>query len=97
MPETLVLMHGFSAEGRPGNVDQIYGTLPAALRTLPVLEVNLGRYVSLDDSVDLEDVTLAFDRVMAAHPELLEHGFNAVTHSTGALISPQHSRASGTW
>jgi hypothetical protein len=86
MPETLVLMHGFSAEGRPENVDQIYGTLPAALRALPVLEVNLGRYVSLDDSVDLEDVTLAFDRVMAAHPELLEHGFSAVTHSTGALV-----------
>ena len=85
-PETLVLVHGFSAEGRPGEVDQIYGTLPAALRNLPVLEVNLGRYVSLDDSVDLEDVTLAFDRVLSAHPKLLEQGFNAVTHSTGALV-----------
>ncbi|GGR23484.1 hypothetical protein [Deinococcus ruber] len=85
-PDTLILIHGFSAEGRPGDIDQIYGSLPAALRTLPVLEVNLGRYVSLDDSVDLEDVTLAFDRVVAAHPGLLQHGFNAVTHSTGALV-----------
>ncbi len=93
--ETLILMHGFSAEGRPGDVAKIYGTLPAALKNLPVLEVNLGRYVSLDDSVDLEDVTLAFDRVLAAHPELLEHGFNAVTHSTGALVMRNWVRRHG--
>ncbi|MFC4454720.1 hypothetical protein [Deinococcus sonorensis] len=86
MTEPLVLVHGFSAEGRAGEAAHIYGTLPQALRGLPLLDINLGRYVTLDDHVDLEDVTLALDRALAARPELLKGGFNALTHSTGALV-----------
>lgn len=84
--ELLVLLHDFSAEGQPGDAARIYGTLPDAPRGRQVVDINLGRYISLDDSVDLEDVSLAFDCALSARSERLDKGFNALTHSTGALV-----------
>src|SRR4051812_16736226 len=92
--EPVLLVHGYSAEGSksdPSDVARIFGALPDGLRTAlpgpPILDVNISRYISLDDGVDLEDITLAFDRVLKKDfPKLYSDGFNAIIHSTGALV-----------
>ena len=88
----------------PADVQGIFGSLPDDLVALfreqqtaiddgpvadaSILNVNISRYVSLDDGVSLEDISLAFDRIMnsAAFKPLLTTGFNAIIHSTGALV-----------
>ena len=92
--EPILLVHGYSAESAKNDavdVAQIFGTLPDDLKkTLAgtaVLDVNISRYVSLDDGVDLDDITLAFDRALKKDFPSLYHGkFNAIIHSTGALV-----------
>ncbi|MCB1187434.1 hypothetical protein KDL29_09740 [bacterium] len=94
----VVLIHGYSSEGRtaPGDsydarsLRRIYGRLVNDLQKLDanIVSVNLSRYISLDDGVSLEDVSLAMDRVLHRdHPELLESGFDVIIHSTGALVT----------
>jgi hypothetical protein len=92
--EPVILVHGYSAEGdssEPAAVARIFGTLQDDLKKMfsgpPVLDVNISRYISLDDGVDLDDITLAFDRALKSDfPDLVAHGFNAIVHSTGALV-----------
>ena len=97
--EPILLVHGYSAESTldtPEDVQKIFGSLPNDLALLlrqqqagaPIIDVNISRYVSLDDGVTLDDISLAFDRVMssAAFKPLLTSGFNAIIHSTGALV-----------
>jgi hypothetical protein len=92
--EPILLVHGYSAESAINTRDAvalIFGTLPedlrAALTGPPILDVNISRYISLDDGVGLEDITLAFDRVLKSEfPKLRSDGFNAIIHSTGALV-----------
>jgi hypothetical protein len=92
--EPIVLIHGYSAESKrsgPEDVEKIYGTLPKDLTAVPgggeVVPINISRYVSLEDGMNLEDITLAFDRVLRSRfPGLLDTGFNAIVHSTGALV-----------
>ncbi len=89
----IVLIHGYSAESRDASVSSIaaiYGTLPQALRrAFPgrVVEVDLGRYLTLEDGVRLDDISRALDRALREdHPHLMKRGFHAVTHSTGSLV-----------
>jgi hypothetical protein len=92
--EPILLVHGYSAESAhndPADVVRIFGQLPDGLKRIfpapPVLDVNISRYISLDDGVDLEDITLAFDRVLKNNfSQLHSDGFNAIIHSTGALV-----------
>ena len=91
--EPVLLVHGYSAESADDNaadVAQIFGHLPEDLKSKlspSILDVNISRYISLDDGVDLEDITLAFDRVLKEDfPLLYSNGFNAIIHSTGALV-----------
>lgn len=92
--EPIVLIHGYSSESRgsqQSDVAEIYGSLAHDLTRppldTPVVPVNVSRYITLDDSISVDDITLAFDRVLKTqHPELLESGFNAIVHSTGALV-----------
>jgi hypothetical protein len=93
--EPIILIHGYSAESEGfqnrNDLAGMYGSLIADLGKLPFVPpietINLSRYVSLDDRVDLEDITLALDRVLRVeHPQLLSDGFNAIIHSTGALV-----------
>jgi len=52
-----------------------------------VVEIDLGRYVSLEDGVNVDDISRALDRALVEEfPHLLENGFHAVVHSTGALV-----------
>lgn len=90
--EPILLVHGYSAEsakGESADVRAIFGSLPDDLRKLlfvpgaagaavpEVIDINVSRYVSLDDGVDLDDVTLAFDRVIRRDFPHLLNGFNA--------------------
>jgi hypothetical protein len=87
----IVLIHGYSSESPtpdPTSIENIYGDLPRRLReSYEVVEVNLSRYVSLNDSVSIADIARALNRaLLEQHPDLLENGFHAVIHSTGALV-----------
>lgn len=91
--EPVLLVHGYSAESASddeADVARIFGNLPKDLKEKlgpPIFDVNISRYVSLDDGVDLEDITLAFDRALKNEfPKLYADGFNAIIHSTGALV-----------
>ncbi|MEX0886847.1 MAG: hypothetical protein WD009_10455 [Phycisphaeraceae bacterium] len=90
----IVLIHGYSAESeeltKPA-INAIYGDLPQALRDKyaadAVVEVDLSRYISLDDGLTIDDVSRALDRALHSdHPHLLQGGFHAIVHSTGALV-----------
>ncbi len=87
----IVLIHGYSAESptpEPTSIGNIYGDLPRRLReSYDVVEVDLSRYISLNDSVSIADIARAFNRALVEqHPGLLESGFHVVIHSTGALV-----------
>jgi pimeloyl-ACP methyl ester carboxylesterase len=87
----IVLIHGYSAESPssdPTSIANIYGSLPQRLRaSYDVVEVDLSRYVSLNDSVSVADIARGLNRaLLEQHPALLESGFHVVIHSTGALV-----------
>ena len=91
----IVLIHGYSAESKnsdPASIEGIYGSMPQALRTLygntGVVEIDLSRYVSLEDGLHLDDISRAFDRALhsADYTHLLSQGFDVIIHSTGALV-----------
>ena len=92
--EPIVLIHGYSSESKgdkQSDIAEIYGKLPAAIAAANgganIVPINVSRYISLDDSISVDDITLAFDRVLKSkHPQLLDGGFNAIVHSTGALV-----------
>jgi pimeloyl-ACP methyl ester carboxylesterase len=92
--EPIVLIHGYSAESRtadlPG-ITSIYGTLPQALRaafgTGAVQEIDLSRYITLEDGVTVDDISRALDRALREeYSHLLTGGFHVIIHSTGALV-----------
>jgi len=87
----IVLIHGYSSESptpEPVSIESIYGDLPRRLReSYDVVEVDVSRYVSLNDSVSVADIARGFHRALIEqHPQLLQDGFHVVIHSTGALV-----------
>ncbi|NTY02559.1 hypothetical protein [Deinococcus sp. JMULE3] len=89
----VVFIHGFSAESRlqdPASIAMIYGALPGRIAVQlgkPPTMVNVSRWISLDDGLDLEDLTLALDRALHHHPQnLLDTRFDVIVHSTGTLV-----------
>jgi hypothetical protein len=89
--DPILLIHGYSSEGKDNKAKDIYGSLPAELRKLygkdNVNEINLSRWISLSDGVTLDDVSFAMDRALKAdHADLLQSGFHVIIHSTGALV-----------
>jgi len=87
----IVLIHGYSSESptpEPASIENIYGDLPRRLReSYEVVEVDLSRYVSLNDSVSIADIARALNRaLLEQHRPLLDEGFHVVIHSTGALV-----------
>src|ERR1043165_8732653 len=98
MNEPVILIHGYSSEGKTSDsgqydratVSELYGRLVTDLQNLgvPVVPVNVSRYISLDDGVSIDDLSFSMDRVLKAqYPDLLKSGFNAIIHSTGALVA----------
>ncbi len=92
--DPIVLIHGYSAEGKGDTlaaIRQIYGTLPQSLREIygnrKVVEIDLGRYLTLEDGLTIDDISRAFDRVLRSEfSQLLQGKFHVVIHSTGALV-----------
>ena len=90
----IVLVHGYSAESPETTVQAvaaIYGQLPQALRDAygrkAVVEIDLSRYVTLEDGVTMDDLSRGLDRALRAEfPHLLRGGFHVIAHSTGALL-----------
>ena len=91
----ILLIHGYSAESDDTTLDSIskeYGSLVDRLRakyTSPgaVVEIDLSRYISLDDGVTIDDVSRALQNALLRDfPALLHGRFNVIIHSTGALV-----------
>src|SRR4030095_2090336 len=92
--DPIVLIHGYSAESKQPTtaaIQKIYGSLPPALRDAygdqGVIEIDLSRYVTLEDGLTIDDIARAFDRVLKAEfSSLLLGKFHVIIHSTGALV-----------
>lgn len=101
--EPIVLIHGYSAESKqstPAAIVEIYGTLPRDLREIygrdAVVEIDLGRYISLEDGLTIDDISRALDRVLREDfPQLLAGRFHVIVHSTGALVIRNWIRLAG--
>nr|WP_275974397.1 alpha/beta hydrolase [Shewanella pneumatophori] len=85
----LVFVHGWNVT----NTDT-YGQLPQVLEKLSdsdsklsVHHIHLGRYISFDDEVRLDDIARAFDDARLSL--LANKPFAAITHSTGAPVMRQ--------
>lgn len=88
----ILLIHGYSTEGKDNTVEKIYGSLPQELKKCfgqdKVKSLNLSRWISLNNGILLDDVSYAMDRALRERfPELLESGFHVIIHSTGALVA----------
>ena len=85
---TLVFVHGYSVT----NLDT-YGELPLRLRNEAILrgmdlkieDIFLGRYISFNDEVRLDDVSRALDLAITQQIPGVT-GFICITHSTGAPV-----------
>jgi hypothetical protein len=87
----ILLIHGYSSEGADTQAPDIYKGFIRELRQLfgahAVTELDLSRWISLNDGICIDDVSFAMDRALNSdYPHLLASGFNVVIHSTGALV-----------
>jgi hypothetical protein len=87
----IVLIHGYSAESKGttlGAITEIYGDFSQVLRqAYTVIEIDLSRYVTLDDSVTIQDIARGLNRaLLEQYQHLLSDGFHVIIHSTGALV-----------
>ena len=88
----ILLIHGYSSDGKDLSAKKIYGQLPALLRQEfgddVVVEIDLSRWISLSDGITLDDVSFAMHRALNSNrfKALLDGGFHVVIHSTGALV-----------
>ena len=81
----ILLIHGYSSDGKNNKVEDIYGSLPEQLRKTfganNVKDLNLSRWISLNDGISLDNVSLAMDRALKARfPRLLSSGFHVIIH-----------------
>lgn len=93
--EPILLIHGYGSEdgtatSRRGAA-QIYKGLATWLsREYPsneVFELDLTRWISLEDGIAIDDVSRAMDRALRGEfSHLMERTFHVIIHSTGALV-----------
>ncbi len=93
----VVLIHGYSTEGKTvddgdysaQSLNDLYGRLIGNLADMgvSVVPVNVSRYISLDDGIGVDDISLAFQRALIENGSLLDSGFDVIVHSTGALVA----------
>jgi len=88
----ILLIHGYSSEGKDSTVSDIYGSLPDSLKSHykedAVIDLNLSRWISLNNGISLDDVSFAMERALRSpdYQHLIKSGFNVIIHSTGALV-----------
>lgn len=89
--EPILLIHGYASEGKDKTVEEIYGALPDDLRKTfgddVIFDLNLSRWISLNDGVSLDDISFAMERALRSDFEhFFKTGFHVIIHSTGALV-----------
>ncbi len=82
----VIFVHGWSVKNT-----NTYGNLPAWLQqqgaSFQVQNVYLGKYISFDDSITVDDIARAFDQaVREALGPSIKDGFACITHSTGGPV-----------
>src|SRR5438045_2181158 len=82
----VIFVHGWSVQNT-----NTYGDLPQWLQEqgpqFKVQNVFLGKYVSFDDTVTVDDIARAFDfAVRDALGASIKDGFACITHSTGGPV-----------
>src|SRR5438270_1136172 len=84
MARPLVLIHGYSAEGKD------FATLKQSLvqRGLQAKDIDICNYISLNNEITIKDIAEGLDRAFRMHEvfgnETQE--FDAIVHSTGMLV-----------
>ena len=93
--EPILLVHGYStdasSEPNRDSVTRMYGDLPKWLRSQykddDVYELNVSRYISLEDGIGIDDIARAFDHALRTDfRHLYDRTFHVIIHSTGALV-----------
>ena len=93
--EPILLVHGYStdasSEPNRDSVAGMYGNLPKWLRKeygpKNVFELNVSRYISLEDGIGIDDIARAFDIALRTDfKHLYDKTFHVIIHSTGALV-----------
>ncbi len=90
MPDTVLLVHGWSVEST-----ETYGGLHKAIEKLgyDIKQVHLGRYVSMDDRIRIEDLAKAMQNAIIDQLGKSFSGkFHIITHSTGGLVAREWFR-----
>lgn len=83
MPNTLVLIHGYSDKGKS------FATWQKRLedRYEKTEQICICDYVSLTNEVTIKDLAEGFDAALSARPGLdNDQDFDAIVHSTGMLV-----------
>jgi hypothetical protein len=84
MVRPLVLIHGYSAEGKA------FEPLAEALRrkNIEAADINICSYVSLNNEISIKDIAEGLDRAYRNHDLLKneDQEFDAIVHSTGMLV-----------
>jgi pimeloyl-ACP methyl ester carboxylesterase len=87
MARPLLLIHGYSSDGAA--MIPLQTALTEALQRLhvPVIDINIGNYVSLNNEITIKDLGEGLQRAIQETPKLQgEAEFDAVVHSTGILV-----------
>jgi hypothetical protein len=84
MPRPLVLIHGYSAEGK--DFENLKQALVA--RGIDTKTIAICNYISLNNEVTIKDIAEGLDRAFRLHPVLGDETqeFDAIVHSTGMLV-----------
>src|ERR1035441_6479522 len=84
MARPLVLIHGYSAEGKD------FENLKQALvsRGIDSKDIDICNYISLNNEITIKDIAEGLDRALRSHPVLGNEttDFDAIVHSTGMLV-----------
>jgi pimeloyl-ACP methyl ester carboxylesterase len=84
MRRPLVLIHGYSAEGKA--FDPVRDALAA--RGFATADIDICSYISLNNEITIKDIAEGLDRAFRFHPVLKDDAqeFDAIVHSTGMLV-----------
>src|ERR1017187_5216577 len=84
MPRPVVLIHGYSAEGKD------FENFKQALvsRGIDSKDIDICNYISLNNEITIKDIAEGLDRALRSHPVLGNEteDFDAIVHSTGMLV-----------
>ena len=86
MSNTVVILHGYSDEKE--SFEPLAEFLSTHASHLTIKPIYLGNYISLDDTVTIQDLAKAFANALASEKiSTAKSSFDLIVHSTGALVS----------